>query len=316
MCLLPEHTIPRRLLLAIVLFSAFATLQADASDEEAGVPLVFTGDVLGSFEPCACNDQPFGGIAQRAFAVSEQRRAHADSLVLDAGNLLFRSRIALGPDAEAWRKVAALVLVDAYSLMDMVAVNVGPNDLVAGLDYLERLQRRATFPFLSTNLLDDEAGHPVFTPVLTVDRAGSRVAVIGLLPGEMDGLGYHTADPVTTARDAARKALADGATEVVALSSLGLDESKRLARKVRELDVVLVAGDRTRTDPPLFVRGTLLVSSGSRGKHLVVVDDGQARFVPVERGAPVDEDVEVLVKEAAIRYRSPDFIEVSPEAAP
>ena len=317
MRLLPACGPVRLPLIALVLCGVAAVLPPSASgDEGATIPLLFTGDVLGSFEPCACDNQPFGGIAQRAFVVSEQRQAHPEAIVLDAGNLLFRSMVALGPDADAWRKVGALVLVDAYSLMDMDAVNVGPHDLVAGLQYLERLQRRATFPFLSTNLLDAETGLPVFTPVLTVDRDGTQVAVIGLLPGEMDGRGYRTSDPIATARAAARKAREDGAQQVVALSSLGLAESTRLARKVRDLDVVLVAGDRARTDPPQTVRDTSLTSSGSRGKYLVVLTGDQVRFIPVERGAPVDEEVETLVKEAEVRYLSPDFIEAGPGAVP
>ena len=317
MRLLPECGPVRSVILSLVLCGVAAAMPCVASGEDAAeLPLLFTGDVLGSFEPCRCDDQPFGGIAQRAFAVSEQRQAHPDLLVLDAGNLLFRSLIAIGSDADAWRKVAALVLVDAYSLMDVDAVNVGPHDLAAGLDYLERLQRRATFPFLSTNLLDAETGVPIFTPVLTVDRDDTKVAIIGLLPGEMEGRGYSTSDPVKTARDAARKAREQGAEQVVALSSLGLDESARLARRVRDLDVVLVAGDRMRTDPPRSARDTLLVSSGSRGKYLVVLSGDEIRFVPVERGAPVDEEVEQLVLEAAVRYRSPDFIEAGPKAIP
>jgi hypothetical protein len=37
------------------------------------------------------------------------------------------------------------------------AVNVGPLDLAYGLDYLQKLQRRSAFPWLSTNLVGADA---------------------------------------------------------------------------------------------------------------------------------------------------------------
>lgn len=304
----------RVLTLAVLLAHPWGGAGAESDSSR----LVFTGDVLGDFEPCDCSDQPFGGIAQRAFQVSERRGEIPGLLVLDAGNLLFRSLVSAGPEAEAYRKVGAMVLVDAYSMIGVDAVNVGPHDLVAGLEYLQKLQRRAAFPFLGTNLLDPQDGTPVFTPQLVVVRGDVRVAVIGLIRGGLEGRGYSSADPVATARAAVREARADGADHVVALSSMGLRDSRRLARKVRGLDAVLVAGDRTRTDPPPRVRGTPVIASGSRGKYLIEVElrSGTTTFRPVERLAPVDEEVEVLVNEARVRYQSPDFVDVVPDPAP
>lgn len=296
---------------------ALITLSTPAAADDVAV--LFTGDVLGDIEPCDCEGQPFGGLAQRAFLISELRR-DSGALVLDAGNLLFRTLVAIGPDALAYRKVNALVLVDAYGLMAVDAVNVGPHDLVAGLEYLQRLQRRAPFPFLSTNLVAPESDQPIFTPELIIHRDDTTVAVLGVLPGEMDGRGYTTLDPLDTVRAAAAHAREEGADHVVLLSALGLDESRKLARKVRDVDVVLVAGDRSHTDPPARVRTTVLPQSGSRGKYLVEVVLGNGatttRYVPVERGGPVDESVEVLVLEARERHESPDLNEAGPEAVP
>jgi len=106
------------------------------------------------------------------------------------------------------------------------------------------------------------------------------------------------------------------------MSSLGMADCRRLARKVRGIDVVLVSGERNHSDPPERVRSTLLVASGSRGKFVVQVDmpaDGTAagaRFIPVEKNGPAHEVVEELVAETEQRYQSPDFEEAGPEAVP
>ncbi len=294
------------------------------AEDGPALRLLFTGDVMGDYEPCDCREQPLGGIAQRAYLVGELRRDGGAAVLLDAGNLVTRGHVAVGPDAAAWRKVGAMVLVDAYSTMGVDAVNVGPLDLAFGLSYLQKLQRRAAFPWLSTNLVDPDTGAPLFTPVLTVERDGRRVAVLGLAPGGMEGAGYRSLDPVKAAARAAADARAAGADLVVVLSSLGQDDEKVLARKVREIDLILGCGDRSRTDPPRLVRGVPLVHPGTRGKYVVEValgggtggDRFPVRFWPVERGAPVDETIEEMVREAAVRHDDPMFHEAGADAVP
>jgi len=287
--------------------------------------LLFTGDVLGDFEPCDCKDQPLGGLAQRAYVVSQHRHQPVKALVVDGGNLLFRNAIALGADAEAYRKVAAMLLMDAYTLIGVDAVNVGARDLVFGLEYVLKLQQRADFPLLSTNLLDPETGQPVFIPSLNVDRDGTQVVILGVLPGGMVGKGYVTADPVEAVSAAATQAREEGADLVVLLSALGQDDEKVLARKIPELDLILGCGDRTRTDPPARIKGVPLVHPGTRGKWVVEVgyhpeqsvrERFSTTFHPVERGAPVDEQIEALVQETLLRYQSPAFIEAGGDAVP
>lgn len=312
----------RRLLSLWIVAWLGAAVPAAASDPQAPprVRFLLSGDVLGEAEPCACADRPLGGLAQRAFLVSEVRRADGPTVVLDAGNLLFRSLMALSEDAESRRKASAMALVDAYSLMGVDAVNVGPHDLSAGLDYLQRLQGRAGFPWLSSNLVDPDSGEPVFTERLTVERDGTTVAVLGVLPGQMQGAGYRTTDPVSAARAQAAEARQGGADLVVLLSSLGLDEERQLARKVQDVDLILGCGDRAATDPPVWVGDTLLVHPGSRGKDMAQVEwrggKGKGRFEPdvvlVERGGPVDEEVHALVEELRVRIEDPHWQEAAP----
>lgn len=305
-------------LLAVLLLVAGP--HATAAEAGSRLRLVHSGDVLGEAEPCACADRPLGGLAQRAFLVSEARGGDAPTLVLDAGNLLFRSLMALSEDGESCRRVSALTLVDAYSMMAVDAVNVGPHDLSTGLAYLQRLQGRAAFPFISSNLVNPDSGAPVFTQRLTVDRDGTSVAVIGVLPGGMQGAGYRTTDPIAVAREQAREAREDGADLVILLSSLGLDDERKLARKVKDVDLILGCGDRARTEPPVWIGATLLTHPASRGKDMTLIDwhggKGKDRFtsavVLVERGGPVDEDVHELVEELQLRQQDPRWEEAAP----
>ena len=313
----------RALLVALAAATLLATPLAGEASEDLTV--LFTGGVRGSYEGCDCRDQPLGGLAQRAFLVGEHRRTGAPVLVLDAGNLLFRSPMGLGDDAEAWRRADAMLLVDSYGLMGVDAVNVGTHDLAAGLDYLQKLQGRAAFPLLSTNLVDPDTEQPVFTPVLHLNRAGVRAAVIGLLPGDIEGAGYRTADPLATAKTAVAAAREQGAELVILLSALDPDDEQVLAKKVKGIDLILSSGSRPRTDPAVWIRSAALVHAGGRGKYLgrVVLDASAAgrerlisALVPVESGGPVDEDVLELVEETRRRHESPEFVEAGKEAVP
>lgn len=323
----PTHMFRWGLLLMPVLLVPMLLVAggARAGETDPRVRLLFTGDVMGDFEPCDCKDQPLGGLAQRAFVIGEHRGQPVPALVLDAGNLLFRNAIALGADAEMYRKVAALLLMDAYTLIGFDAVNVGARDLVFGLEYLQRLEQRIDFPLLSTNLMNPETGRPVLTSSLTVNRDGTQVVILGVLPGGLEGAGYVTTDPVEAVAAAAERAREDGAELVVLLSTLGQDDEKVLARKVPELDLILGCGDRTRTDPPPLVKGVPLVHPGTRGKYVVEVgyhpeESVRTRFSttfhPVERGAPVNEQIQALVEETLMRYQSPDFIEAGSKSIP
>ncbi|MDP7115406.1 MAG: hypothetical protein QGH45_25755 [Myxococcota bacterium] len=305
------------LLAAVLAFAPGLTATADD-----GLTVLFSGDVRGSYEGCDCQNQPLGGLAQRAFLVGQRRQPGSPALVVDAGNLLFRTPKGLGDDAEAWRRTGAILLTDAYSLLGVDAVNVGPNDLATGLEYLQRLARRASFPLLSTNLVDPVTDRPVFTSVLHLNRAGERAAVIGLLPGEMSGRGFRTLDPIATARDAVAAARAQGAERIIVLSALGQDDERLLARKVKGIDLIVGAGDRSRTDPALQVKTTVIAHVGSRGKYLgqatLPTDGGTATvvLVPVESGGPVDEEILALVEETRLRHSSPDFVEAGRQAVP
>ncbi len=314
----------RMALSQLLLATALLSLPCVAAAAE-DLTVLFTGDVRGSYAGCDCRDQPLGGVAQRAFLVGEVRAEGSPTLVLDAGNLLFRSPVGLGDDAEAWRRADALLLMDAYSLMGVDAVNVGVHDLAAGLEYLQKLQGRSAFPLLSTNLIDPGTERPVFTPVLHLDRAGVRAAVIGLLPGDMEGRGYRTEDPLATAKVAVAAAREQGAELIILLSALDPDTEKRIARRVRGVDLILSAGSRSRTETAIRIRDAAVVHAGGRGKYLgrVVLDrsaDGPERLtstlMPVESGGPVDEDVFELVQETELRHQSPEFLEAGDAAVP
>ena len=148
-----------------------------------------------------------------------------------------------------------------------------------GARRVEELIGELGFPFLAGNVKDTTWGDPVFKPSTVVERGGLRIGVIGqafpytplanpryLIPDwsfgiEEDKLAQNVA-----------KLRADKVDLVVLLSHNGFDVDRKLAGRVKGIDVILTGHTHDALPRPLKVDDTLLVAAGSHGKFLARLD--------------------------------------------
>jgi len=268
---------------------------------------------MGHFEACECPDLPLGGAAQSAALVDSARVDGPPVFWLDAGDRLFRFDMAMTGTDEAERKARALLLIDAGSVGGLDALGVGRLDLGAGLEYLEKLQPRAAFPFLSANLTDDE-GELLFAPSLLIQRDGRSLGVTAVLPGDVSGQGYRGTDPYKAARREVAALRASGAELVVVLSNLGMSADSKLAR-VSKADLVLSSHSRELTPQGQQLGKSVGGEPASRGRYLGDVrwyaqaaKGGDALVVttrPVLRDGPQHPRVRALVESTLKRLTDP-----------
>ena len=293
-----------------------ATPLADpAPSGESGLQgrIFFSANLMGHFEPCDCPDLPLGGAAQSAALVDSARVDGPPVFWLDAGDRLFRFDMAMTGTDEAERKARALLLIDTGSVSGLDALGVGRLDLGAGLEYLKKLEPRAAFPFLSANLTDDE-GELLFTPSLLLQRDGRSLGVTAVLPGDVSGQGYHSADPYKAARREVAALRASGAELVVLLSNLGMSADNKLAR-VSKADLVLSSHSRELTPQGQQLGKSVAGEPASRGRYLGDVrwyaqaaKGGDALVVttrPVLREGPQHPKVRALVESTLERLADP-----------
>jgi len=245
---------------------------AASGESDLQARILFTSNTLGEFEPCACPDIPLGGLSQLVAMVEDLRGGDVPAFWFDAGDRLFKLDMAMNDVEEAARRLQAILLVDAASVGGLDASGVGRLDLGAGASYLRALARRAAYPIVSANLVDDE-GAPMFPRSLLLERDGRTVGVTSVLPGDLDGDGYATTDPKKAARAEVDALRAQGAELVVVLSNLGMDDDRGLAKASRA-DLVLGSHSRELTNlEPISAGRASLGQAGARGRYL-----GDARW--------------------------------------
>ena len=157
-----------------------------------------------------------------------------------------------------------------------------------GTDRVEELVSRLEFGFVAGNVVDTEWEEPVFEATTTFERGGAKIAVIGqafpytpvanpryMIPDWSFGIRE------ALVQERVDEARADGADLVVLLSHNGFDVDRKLASRVRGIDVVLTGHTHDALPAAVQVDSTLLIASGSHGKFLSRLDldvrDGEVK---------------------------------------
>ncbi|MCB1491562.1 MAG: thiosulfohydrolase SoxB [Rhodobiaceae bacterium] len=230
-----------------------------------------------------------GGLDRIATIVNRIRAERGDNmLLLDGGDTWQGSYTANATKGADMIEVMNALQPDAMT---------GHWEFTYGADRVKELIDALPFPFLGSNIYDNEWDEPAFDPMATFERGGVKVAVIGqafpytpianprwMIPGW--SFGIREEDIVKHVAEARE----DGAEVVVLLSHNGFDVDRKLASRVDGIDVILTGHTHDALPEPVIVNDTLVIASGSNGKFVSRVDldvrDGKVqgygyRLIPV-----------------------------------
>lgn len=246
-----------------------------------------------------------GGLAARAELIRRERVRTPDLLLLDAGDVV--------QGTPAYNLFRGVPDTRALSMMRYDAVALGNHDLDDGPGAWRRLRPYAGFPVLSANVFaasESSFASPSAPPVPPEIRKGARwvggeavsdaailrflaepyvilpwrgrkVAVLGLTTGRLVNIvrisanrGVAVADPVKVARHFV-PLLRRQADIVIALTHIGVDEDRRLARDVPGIDLIVGGHSHTRLDQAVYENrgldfnwGTPIVQTGAWGDRI------------------------------------------------
>lgn len=212
-----------------------------------------------------------GGLDRMATLVKAIRAERpGNTLLIDCGDTWQGSYTALASRGED--------MVEAMNLLG-VDVMVPHWEFTYGQERVKELVGKLKFPFLAQNVKDTEWEEDVFPHTATFERGGVKIAVIGqafpytpvanprhMMPQWSFGI---RDDEMQKRVDAAR---ADGAQLVVVASHNGFDVDRKMAGRVKGIDVLLTGHTHDAIPAVVKVGDTLLVASGSHGKFLARLD--------------------------------------------
>lgn len=168
--------------------------------------------------------------------------------------------VAERPQAE----VKADLLMATLAADGIDAAAPGAGELAFGT----KLLTDAAFPWVSANLRCPGVELPAFRDVT---RGGHRWRLVGVTGPTARAEGCTVA-PAEPAVRAAVEGVPDDVT-VVVLSNQSVAADRALAQALPAVDLVVNGQDRQQIDPPQAIgQGTLLLSAGSRGKHIGRLD--------------------------------------------
>jgi len=199
-----------------------------------------------------------------------------------------------GDDPDITLAVQGKKIIESMNVMGWTALGLGEKDFALGIDYLEDLEKTAKFPFLAANVLDARTNKYVFEPYTVVKIDGFRVGITSIIGTNADfsakrqeELGIYVADPENSLQ-AVLKELANKSDFIVVLSHTGITDAKVLAKRLDNIDLMIVGhGGDVNLYQPITEKETLLSETFARGEYT-----GSPEFSITDPARPYDFFVE------------------------
>lgn len=190
---------------------------------------------------------------------------------MDGGGLLF-DRLPPAPHELEQRKITAAGIIRAYNLIGYAAVGVASLDLAGGLDFLQELEKKSRFAWLSANLVDRQSGRTIFRPYLSRETGGVRVAIIGLTGAQISAAGLlgkkAEVKPWQEVLPALLAELEPSHDFIVLLSDLPAEDCLELARQQPRLGLIVNASGESLNQARLISPTTILAATDKQGRNL------------------------------------------------
>ena len=213
-----------------------------------------------------------GGLDRVATVVNAIRAERPGALLLDGGDTWHGSYTCL--------KTAGQDMVNVMNKLEPDAMTFHW-EFTLGSDRVREIVEGLPFPAMGQNIFDKEWNEPSedFADYEIFERGGAKIAVIGQAfpympianPGWMFpeySFGIHD----ERMQEMVDEVRAEGADLVVVLSHNGFDVDRKMASRVKGIDVILTGHTHDALPEPVLVGETILIASGSNGKFVSRVD--------------------------------------------
>ncbi len=188
-------------------------------------------------------------------------------MILDAGDLFFKiSRIQKG-DFE-YKKVLSPIQIETYNYLDYQVLNVGNNDLIAGVGFIKDLENKANFPFISSNILDKETGKHLFEPYKIIKNGSNKFGIIGVASNPFEQIdGIQIENPIETLKKYS-ELLKYKCDYIIALIALNSNDTQMFYKEETGIDMAIFASQYRYSKKLETRNNSILVYPGIEGKYI------------------------------------------------
>jgi 2',3'-cyclic-nucleotide 2'-phosphodiesterase (5'-nucleotidase family) len=288
-----------RFVRAAVLFSSLA---AGAWAEVRPLTILHTNDLHARLTPL---DNGNGGFARLAGVIRRERAGCGHCILVNAGDLAQGSPVST--------LFQGLPVFDIANLFAFDAATLGNHEFDYGWRVTQQFLRKANYPIVSANVVDDRGRLLTGKAYTVVEAGGVRVAVLGAMTADLSQVtkaetrGPWKAAPVL---EAVRRFLPDArsrADVVIVVGHLNPAEEKQLLMDAPEVAAIVSGHSHRGVAEPLRNGERLMVRVKSYGEELgrldLQIDTGRKmavssewRIVPVNAAAaPPATDIARLV---------------------
>jgi hypothetical protein len=272
---------------------------------EPDLLLTLSGRQHGYIEPCGCTglENAKGGLSRRHNLFRRLEKGNWSLLKLDVGNQVRR----FGRQAE----IKFHTTIDCLRLMKYDVIGFGPDDL--RLSFNELLSELANsdkeFVCANVSLLEINSSFRVF------DTGGRRIGVTAMLGQQARQKINNSEIEMKDTDESLQKAVRDlreaKADVLVLLAHADLEETRQLAKKFSDFDLIVTAGGAGEpTLHPEIVQGTntQIIQVGTKGMYVGIVGlyadkNRPVRYARVELDARFEDSPEILEIFANYQYQ-------------
>ena len=274
-----------------------STLQ-DASVEpllkDWGTPavvIVLSGEQHGYFEPCGCSERQSGGVSRRADLFRQIRERGWAVTALDLGGTPNSVR-----SNQPQNRYKFGSLLNALADMQYEVMGFGPEEIRLGYDNLlildnfspEATDVRPSFVSANVQVYDGTFG-PRRHKLIEIN--GVKIGVTSILGKSLEKKAFPAGSNADVTLNDPEKVLPEVIDELkkqkpdlmVLLAHAKMEESRKLAEKFQEFDLILSAGGpEDGINTAESIGKAILINVGRKGKHVGVVgyypDDPEHRL--------------------------------------
>ena len=251
--------------------------------------------------------------AKVAAFVSQEQKAHPGRVVVLSGGDLFSGNPVVDHCDQPGK---GFPIIDLMNRVGYRATAIGNHEFDYGQRILADRIRQATFPFLCANMhvgKGAEIQQPNASMMIKVGRV--RIGIISGIqvenisgrlipsshPGRLTGLTFtEPVEELQKLRDMRKRC-----DVFLALNHMGIEEDKKLAEHMPELDLIVGGHSHTRLDSGLVVNGVLITQAGEylqfvgrteltlRGRKVI---SRRNRLIPVASMTTEDTAVKAAIK--------------------